>query len=46
MVSPLGSVVGFYAEESYSNLVLVGSVSLGARFEEVVEFIKLLGTLF
>jgi hypothetical protein len=46
VVSLLGSVVGFYAEESYSDLVLVSSVSLGARFEEVVEFIKLLGALF
>jgi hypothetical protein len=46
VVSPLGSVVGFYVEESCSNLVLIGSVSLGARFEEVVEFIKLLGALF
>jgi hypothetical protein len=46
VVSLLGSVVGFYVEESYSDLVLIGSVSLGARFEEVVEFIKLLGALF
>jgi hypothetical protein len=46
VVSLLGSVVGLYAEESYSDLVLISSVSLGARFEEVVEFIKLLGVLF
>jgi hypothetical protein len=46
VVSLLGLVVGLYAEESYSDLILISNVLLGARFEEVVEFIKLLGTLF
>ena len=46
IVSLLGPVIGFDVEESRDDLIRVDKVSLGARGEEVFEFIKLLGTLF
>ena len=46
VVGPLGPVMGFDAEESRDDLIRVDRVSLGARGEEVIEFIEPLGTLF
>lgn len=46
VVSLLGLVIGFDAEESRDDLILINRVSLGARGEEVIEFIEPLGTLF
>jgi hypothetical protein len=45
VVSPLCSMLSFHTEESCGDLVLIDSVSLRARFKEVVELVNPLGAL-